>query len=319
MLLNEFISNDTVKDELSEIMSNNSVPHAIIIEGAKGTGRKTLAMIIAQYCVCSSDNQRPCGICPDCKKAEQEIHPDISVFDGNNSGAYSIDSIRNIRSSAFIKPNEAHTKVYILLNCDKMQSPAQNAFLKVLEEPPENVVFIMTVMSATSLLQTVRSRSRIFSLFPVGISEAVSEISKRFPDKNPDEIKHIVSICDGNIGMSLQMLENGGEEAQKLAEDIFRAIPLTAEYQLLLLTSKLADNRNFASSVLDCMLEIGAECVKASVGAKTLSETALEVAKKLPKKRIFNIMENISKARNILNTNVNLNFFSTWLCSVLRN
>ena len=318
MLLNEFISNDTVKNELSEVMANKSVPHAIIIEGAKGTGRKTLAKIIAQYCVCSSDTQRPCGICPDCKKAEQEIHPDISVFDGNVSGAYSIDAIRNIRSSAFIKPNEACSKVYILLNCDKMQVPAQNAFLKVLEEPPENVVFIMTVMSATSLLQTVRSRARIFSLFPADISEAVVEVKKRFPDKSPDEIQHIVSICDGNIGISIQMLENGGEEAQKLAEDIFRAIPLTAEYQLLLLTSQLAENRNFASSVLDCMLEIGAECVKASVGAKTSSEIAVETAKRLPKKRIFSIMENIGKARDILNTNVNLNFFSTWLCSVLR-
>ena len=319
MLLNEFISNDNVKNELAEIMSNNSVPHAIIIEGAKGTGRKTLAMIIAEYCVCSSDSQRPCGVCPNCKKAESGSHPDIAVFDGNNSGAYSIDAIRNIRSSAFIKPNEAHTKVYILLNCDKMLAPAQNAFLKVLEEPPENVVFIMTVMSATSLLQTVRSRSRIFSLFSVGISEAVGEVQKRFPDKSNDEIRHIVSVCDGNIGASIQMLENGGEEAQKLAEDIFRAIPLTAEYQLLVLTSKLAENRNFAASVLDCMLEIGAECVKASVGAKTQSEIAVETAKKLTRKRVFDIMENIGKARDILNTNVNLNFFGTWLCSALRN
>lgn len=318
MLINDFIGNDAVKSELSEIMKNGSMPHAIIIEGAKGTGRKKLAMCIAQYCVCSSDDEKPCGTCSDCIKAEHSSHPDIFIADGNISGALNIEAIRNIRSSAFIKPNEARSKVYILLNCDKMTAPAQNAFLKILEEPPENVIFIMTALSASSLLQTVRSRSRIFSLFPPDISSAVNEVSKKFPDKHISEITHIVSLCEGNIGMSVQMLENGGETARKLAEDIFRAIPQSTEYQLLLLTTQLASDRSFAANVLDCMAEIAAECVKASVGVNVSSEFAVEIAKRLSTKRIFGIAESIKKARDIININVNLNLFGTWLCSVLR-
>ena len=117
MLLSEFAGNDEVKFELSEAMKNNTLPHALIIDGAKGTGKKTLARIIAQYCVCSSEEMRPCGVCAHCRKAEKNIHPDIMTSDGNNSGELNVEAIRSIRSSAYIKPNEARIKVYMLFNC----------------------------------------------------------------------------------------------------------------------------------------------------------------------------------------------------------
>ncbi len=318
MLLSEFAANAELKYELSEIMRKNTLPHAIIIEGAVGTGKKTIADIIAQYCVCSSEGQRPCGICKNCIKAQNHIHPDIFYADGRESKAISVDSIRNIRSSAYIIPNEAPMKAYLLLNCDKMLAPAQNAFLKILEEPPKNVQFIMTVKSSASLLQTVRSRSRIFSLFPADVNDAVNIAVKRFPEKDISEIKNIAASCDGNIGMTLQMLENGGQEAQILAEEIFGSILLSSEYPLLRSLQRLTSDRNFAANVLDFMTDIAAECVRAAVGAEVSSKTAAAVAERYSKKRIFSISENILYARKVLNTNVNLNLFCTWLCSVLR-
>lgn len=318
MLLNDFISNDTVKNELNDIMRGHKLPHAIIIDGAKGTGKKTLAMIIAQYCVCSSYNEEPCGICSDCIKFMHNSHPDIFIADGNVTGSLNIEAIRNIRFSAYIKPNEAQRKVFILLNCDKMLAPAQNAFLKVLEEPPENVVFIMTCTSATALLQTVRSRARIFSLYPAAHESAVDFVTKLFTDKTIDEIDHIVSVCGGNIGNSIQMLENGGEETQKLAENIFSAIAQSNGYQLMLLINQICSNRNFAVSVLDSLLQVSAEAVKISVGAVSASENVREIAMKFSRRKLFIIMENIRKARDILNTNINMNLFGIWLYSVLK-
>lgn len=318
MLLSDFAANAELKYELSEMMKKHTLPHGIIIDGAAGTGKKTLAGIIAQYCVCTSDKIRPCGICSGCIKAQKNIHPDIMIADGNESGTLSVDAVRQIRSSAYIMPNEAPTKVYMLLNCDKMLAPAQNAFLKILEEPPENVQFIMTVKSASSMLSTIRSRARIISLYPAGVQDAADIAKKRFPEKDIAEIEHIANICDGNIGMTLQMLETGGEEARNLAEEILQAVTLSAEYPLLQLTSRLSANRNFAVSVLDCMTEIAADCIKASVGIRVSSQTAADIAERYSKKRITAISENIQYARKILNTNVNLNLFCTWLCSVLR-
>ena len=317
MLLTEFAGNAELKYELGENMKRGTLPHAVIIEGAAGTGKRTLADIIAQYCVCRADSGRPCGVCNGCMKAQKKIHPDIFYADGEKK-ELSVDSIRNIRSEAYIKPNEAPMKVYILSNCEKMLVSAQNAFLKVLEEPPKNVQFIMTVKSASSMLQTVRSRSRIFSVYPAGAEDAVRIAEKRFPNKDIDEIRHIAEICDGNIGMTLQMIESGGEEAQKLAEEIFLAATQSTEYALLVLTGRLAADRNFAVNVLDCMAEIASDCMKAAVGVKVSSRAANDTAERYSKKRIAETAENIWYARRVLNTNVNLNLFCTWLSSVLR-
>lgn len=318
MLLSEFIANQNVKKELSECMENNSLPHTIIIEGENGTGKKTLANIIAEYCVCSSDGSSPCGICSDCIKANKNIHPDIFIADGNNSGELSIDSIRSIRSSAYIKPNEAPAKVYILLNCENMLIPAQNAFLKVLEEPPENVFFIMTLPSASLLLNTVRSRARIFSLYPVPVKDAETELRKRFPEKNNEEILNAATVCAGNIGMAILMLNSGVNEASELAESIYSSITLSNEYMLLTLTSRLAKNRTFAVNVIDRLIELSAEAVKASVGAETFSSAAENAAKRFSRTRLMRIQNTAQKARDILNINVNTNFFCTWLCAALR-
>ncbi len=317
MRLEEFVFNDNVITELSDSMRNNTLPHAIIIDGAKGTGKKTLANIIACYSVCTG-NERPCGNCPACLKAQHNSHPDIFIADGTQSGGLSVDVIRNIRSDAYIMPNEAATKVYLLLDCDKMLAPAQNAFLKVLEEPPSNVRFVMTVSSANMLLQTVRSRSRLYSLYPAPPEQAAEYVAKLFPDEDYNNILHTAQLCDGNIGKTIETIQNGGQEASKLADDIFRAVFFGKEYDVLVLTNKLSAGRPFAASVLEFLSENAAECVKAAVGAETSSAIAKECAQSMTKAKILRIAENIDRAKSVLGTNINLNFFGTWLSSVLK-
>ncbi|MBR2176522.1 MAG: hypothetical protein IJ861_06225 [Clostridia bacterium] len=318
MQLCDFISNEDIKNELSEAMSSGTLPHAIIIDGAKGTGKRTLATIIAQYGVCLADNGRPCGVCSGCLKAIHGSHPDIFIADGNHSGELAVNVIRQIRSDAYIKPNEAPAKVFMLLNCDKMLAPAQNAFLKVLEEPPANVMFVMTVTSANMLLETVRSRSRIYSLFPADPKQAAEFAAQKFPDKPYEELLRAAGLCGGNIGQTIQLIESGGEEAKILAEEIFASMQKSSEYELLVRTNQLTKDRAFAAAVLDNMLEISAECLKAAVGAETNSEIAVQIARKMTKKKIYAMAETIRNACGILNTNVNLNFFGTWLCAVLK-
>ena len=319
MLLSEFAGNSELKEELRFAMDNNSLPHAMIIEGAPGTGKKTLAKIIAGYFVCSSEDGKPCNSCRDCIKAESGVHPDIIVIDGNNSAERNIESVRNIRSSAYIKPNEARNKVYLLFDCDKMLAPAQNAFLKVLEEPPENVAFIITVTSASSLLQTIRSRARIITLYPPEAGEAVSILGEMFSERPYNDLIEAAEACSGNIGQAAAMLEKGGEKARKLALEIFSAIPLTSEYQLLKLTSEITSSRDFALSVVEELCEISSECVRASLGVNDPPAYTGELIEKLSSKRLLKVQEALIRARDVLYNNVNLNLYSTWLCSVLRN
>lgn len=319
MLLSDFAANAEVKHALAEGMKNRSIPHALLIEGDKGCGKQTLARIIAQYAVCTAEGERPCGVCSQCRKAAAQVHPDIFTADGSRSGELNIEAVRGIRSAAYIRPNEAENRVFILLNCDKMLAPAQNAFLKVLEEPPENVLFILTVVSAQSLLQTVRSRTRIISLYPPAPEEALPVLQRLLPDQSEDVLLQAARDSGGNIGAALELLQSGGEEEQKAAEEIFRVLPQSTEYQLLVLTNRITRSRPFAAAVLDKLCELSAEAVKASLGMEVPSSAAKEAAQRLSFRRLMMLQENIRRARDVLNTNVNLNFYGTWLCAVLRN
>lgn len=318
MRLSELAANAEVKYELAEAMRRRSLPHAVLIEGEKGCGKQTLARILAEYAVCRAEGERPCGVCPNCVKAQKGIHPDIVVANGDQSGALNIEAIRNIRTGAYIKPNEAENKVYILLQCEKMLVPAQNAFLKVLEEPPEHVLFVLTAVSATALLQTIRSRVRILSLYPPSPTEAAEVLRRMLPDRSPEQLTEAAQSTGGNIGAAITLLNSGGEEEKKAAEAIYRAILLPAEYPLLLETSRIVQNRAFALAVLNNLCDLAAECVKAGYGVKTVSPTAASLAEGLSRKRLTTIQRNVQQAREVLNYNVNLNFYGTWLCAALR-
>lgn len=105
-----------------------------------------------------------CGVCKDCQKAKKHVHPDIITISrqlddkGKPKREIYVDQIREVVSDSAILPNEASKKVYIIRDAGTMNTAAQNALLKVLEEPPYFVAFILIAESAGTLLETVRSR-----------------------------------------------------------------------------------------------------------------------------------------------------------------
>ena len=161
--LDGFNGGGDVCRRLSFAFSGNRMPHAILLEGEQGSGTERLAALLAQAAVCLSHGNRPCGHCEGCVKAQAGSHPDIITVDGEKDPrAFPVDTIRRIRSEAYIRPNEAPCKVFVMLGVQNMSEVSQNALLKILEEPPENVIFILTAASAAVLLPTVRSRLQVF-------------------------------------------------------------------------------------------------------------------------------------------------------------
>ncbi len=318
MKIEDFLGNEQVMRDIRTADRQRMLPHAILLDGARGTGKTTLAVLLSQMAVCSSEKERPCGVCSHCRKAGRRIHPDVMIADGNHSGELSVQAVRTIRSQAYIKPNEADCRVFLLLNCDKMLAQAQNAFLKVLEEPPGNALFVLTVTSANMLLETIRSRCRLYSLIPPEVPAAAQELKRLFPDKPPEEVEKAAAVHEGNIGKAAEMIQNGDEKAFALAEEIFRAAGGGNEYELLKLTSQLTSGRAFAAEALDALEELAAQAVKASAGVQVASEAAVQLSRSQTKQRILQLEENVSRAREVLQTNVNLAFFATWLSAVLR-
>lgn len=160
-----FHGGEDVRERLSRLFDEGRVPHAVLLEGPPGSGTDALGDVLAKAAVCSGAGERPCGSCPECVRAAAGSHPDILTLDGDaDPRAFPVDAVRKIRSDAYVVPCEAARKVYVLRGVHNMSEVSQNALLKVLEEPPENVLFILTAVSAAALLPTIRSRVQVFSL-----------------------------------------------------------------------------------------------------------------------------------------------------------
>lgn len=137
---------------------------AYIVSAANEQLRLEKARQLAAAAVCSGEGKKPCGLCRDCRKAEASIHPDIiplrRLLDdkGKPKKFFAVDQVREMAADAVVLPNEAGRKVYILEEAQHMNEQAQNAALKLLEEPPAWACFILCTPSAAVFLPTVRSR-----------------------------------------------------------------------------------------------------------------------------------------------------------------
>lgn len=141
--------------------------HAWIVASPSPVERQRQAAALAAAIVCQQQNGTACGRCRDCRKALAGIHPDViriereSGEDGKPRRELYVSQIRTLCLDACVLPNEAAYKVYILPEADKMNEAAQNALLKLLEEPPEHAALILCVGNQESLLPTVRSRCTV--------------------------------------------------------------------------------------------------------------------------------------------------------------
>lgn len=234
MKFNDFIGNRKVKDLLSTMLEAKRFPHALVIDGEYGTGKKTLARLIAQALVCRED-ESPCGHCSQCRKATGNIHPDIFEYiPSGKANSFHVDTIRQIIDDAYLKPNESEYKIYILANAECMNASAQNALLKILEEPPEYVIFILTTQAKSSLLSTVLSRSVVITLEGVNADDGAKYICTADESTDYATAKKAVETFNGNIGKAMESLaDSKTAEIITVCSDMCKALVSESEYSLL--------------------------------------------------------------------------------------
>ena len=152
-----------------KISDAGRLSHAYLITAPAIADALNAARELAAAAVCTGDGPRPCGQCRACRKVAEGIHPDVITLrrleddKGRQKRDISVDQIRQLSADAYILPNESQRKVYIIEEADTMNIPAQNAALKLLEEPPLGAVFLLCTINAGQLLPTVRSRCVNFS------------------------------------------------------------------------------------------------------------------------------------------------------------
>lgn len=149
---------------VNNFIKEQRIPHAILIVGESGTGKHILADFLAKAIVCGK-TYAPCGECENCRAALSNNHPDITVIaPEDNKKNIAVDQVRELRKEAFIKPHKSEKRVFVIDKADTMNAASQNALLKVLEEPPETVMFLLIAENKAAFLDTVISRCVVFNL-----------------------------------------------------------------------------------------------------------------------------------------------------------
>ena len=141
--------NKTALQSISAMFRSGRLPHSFLIYGEKGTGKKMLADYFAAALLCENNTDgKPCGQCRSCRLAENKAHPEIIYPEKSGKlETYTVETCRNVCADSIVSPNNGAAKVYIFTDCDNLGLPAQNALLKVVEEPPLHVYFIFPAQS----------------------------------------------------------------------------------------------------------------------------------------------------------------------------
>ena len=202
------LGNERLKENLRSSINRDRISHFYLISGPEGSGKRTLAKLLAAAILCRSQD-KPCGSCPACRKVLGAGHPDFITIDDPEKKTVPVDLVRQARSDIYIQPNEADRKIYLFPRAHDMAEPSQNALLKILEEPPSYGVFILLTNNPRKLLPTVRSRCTELALTGLSESTLRQALAARFPQAAPEMLLSAISGSGGYLGQAITLLESG--------------------------------------------------------------------------------------------------------------
>ncbi len=228
-----------VKDAVDKMIDSKRLPHAIMIEGGTDAERINLSKYIIAAKNCQGEN-KPCFNCNQCHLTETNQNPDvIFVAPEKDKKFISVAKIRQLRADAFVKSHSDVTKFFVLENAELINEQGQNALLKVLEEPPKDVVIILLTPSRTLQLETIISRCTVLRL-------KTSEDIKG-SDETAEDAKEILNnLFDGEDYNSLLLLkkyEKDRVKAERLLRELQNACVLElSKKSISLYRSKILNN-----------------------------------------------------------------------------
>lgn len=196
---------ESVVTHFKNAIKLNKISHAYIINGEQGMGKKMVAKAFAMTLQCEKKGDNPCMECHSCKQALSGNNPDIRWVTHAKPNVISVEEVREqINSDVQIKPYSNEYKIYIVDEASKMNTAAQNALLKTIEEPPSYVVILLLTDNKEMLLSTILSRCVAMELRPVGDSIVERYLIERAGIADY-RAKAIASFAGGNIGRAVKM------------------------------------------------------------------------------------------------------------------
>ena len=281
--------NEAFRSQIESAFSQGRLSHALIFEGSSEETRLKAAKELAKAVLCK-ENLKPCGICSSCNKVENLGHPDVHlVSKQSDSTMIKVDTVREIKNKALLFPNEGSKSIFIISEAQLMNPSAQNALLKIFEEPQSHVLFILTCPSKSSLLETVISRATSYSLG--------QEISKSENDKT--------------------------EKAKSKADELLCSFAKENEVAFMRKTADLTKDKQYFLEVLRQMLPVVRDCVIFQSGSKNFlsdyPETAKALASILTAKKGLLLFSTVTELIDSVEKSANHNLTLTRLSSTFYN
>lgn len=321
---NDVIGQEVIIRTLQNAVINNKISHAYLFSGPRGTGKTSIAKIMAKTVNClEPKNGIPCCKCVNCTQIENKQTTDVIEIDAaSNNG---VDEIREIRNKVNLVPSTGKYKVYIIDEVHMLTAGAFNALLKTLEEPPSHIIFILATTEAHKIPATILSRCQRFDFKKIPenkIVERLEDISKKENIEITSEALHaIAQLSDGGMRDSINLLDQvASYSSEKIdTDDVYKVNgTLSDKSKLKFIENILSDNLIELLNMLDNYNNEGKNLVKVIEDiADTLKKILLlKTTPEYAKKIIYDYEDystmvneiNLDKVINLLNEiNNNLN------------
>ena len=313
--------NETTKSRIGKAIETATLPHALLIIGPEGSGKNTLALEIAAATNCERKGDPsvslPCHTCNTCRRILAGEYTDVkTLLRQKDKATIGVDPIREFREDMFLSSTESEYKIYMINEADRMTPNAQNALLKVLEEPPQGVLIILLSATDDAILTTIKSRTQhiFMQRFDSEDLKKYLKSTGRIIGEGDKRITELLMSADGRIGRALELIGEGGKEAEeirKTTEAIILALRKNTPYSALLtaigaLPTKKDEFTEAIESVISAIRDI--ILLKNSPDAPLVfysdREAARALAEEFNTKRllaIYDIMKNAleDSARNV--------------------
>lgn len=251
MAFADIIGQKTVKEVLQAAIHHDRLAHAYLFFGPEGVGKEFTALQLAKALNCQTQSGDACEQCQSCRKINKFNHPDVKLIFPTPAPSYfkpedmtaflqqkatdptldytsdrpqsiAIDTVRELQKEAQYRPFQARKKVYIMLDVDKMTTPAANSFLKTLEEPPPYAQFVLTTTNINGLLDTIISRCQTLQFTPLSIDEVTTALVN-LHSFDPTEARLAARFAHGRLGVALNARDNQLLETRNQALKILEA------------------------------------------------------------------------------------------------
>ena len=332
--------NEKTKERIGSAIDNKTLPHAFLAIGESGSGKTTLTTEIAAALNCERRGDGspilPCGECNCCRRIYDGNFPDLKVLSKQKDRAtVGVDAIKDFREDMFLSSTESEYKIYIIDDAECMTTEAQNALLKVLEEPPSNVVIMILATEGDKILTTIKSRAQHISMSRFGEEELECHLLKLSADarelkrESEEKFRGVIMSADGRLGLAIKLSNKklAAECAEERGEIIALIRAMTARHSYRELHEAIAalpQKRAELSLVLESVISALRDLIvikqdkHPSLIFFSSAKEASEVCPQTSVKTLLQVYEEIRRAHELCSRNANVTNLTASLAARIR-